>query len=77
LVSNFSFSSRCHWKAGIRLVGDAERIGLETKPQQASVAVERVLRVEDGEALEIGRCQRDLAEPLGLHTHSTAIRLGG
>ena len=58
-------------EVGIELVGDAERVGLETKPQQAPVAIERVLRVENREALEIGRCQRDLAEPLGLHPHQT------
>ena len=56
-------------EVGIELVGDAERVGLEAKPQQASVAVERVLRVENREAIEIGRCQRDLAEPLGLRPH--------
>ncbi len=31
-------------EVGIELVGDAERVGLEAEPEQASVAVERVLR---------------------------------
>ena len=31
-------------EVGIELVGDAERVGLEAEPQQASVAVEGVLR---------------------------------
>ena len=53
-------------EVGIELVGDAERVGLQAEPQQAAVAVEGVLRVEDREALEIGGGQRDLAEPLGL-----------
>ena len=35
----------------IELVGDAERVGLKPKAEQAAVAVEGVLRVEDGEAL--------------------------
>ena len=55
----------------IELVGNAERIGLKPKPQQAAVAVERVLRVDDGDPVEIGRGQRDLAEPLGLQPHQT------
>ncbi len=56
-------------KVRVELIGDAQGVRLQAEAQEASVAIKRVLGVEDGETLEIADGERDLAEPLGLHPH--------
>ena len=53
----------------IKLVGDAQSIGLKAEAEQSAVAVEGVPRVENREALQILGGHRHLAKALGVCAH--------
>ena len=53
-------------ETGIELVGDAERIGLETEAQKPPVAVVGKSGVGDGQTRDVIRSQRNPAELLRL-----------
>ena len=40
-------------KVRVELIGDAQGVRLQAEAQEASIAIKRVLGVEDGETLEI------------------------
>ncbi len=55
----------------IELVGDAERVGLDSETKQLPVAAVVERRVQDGELLDVRRVQRYSTEPFAVHAYQT------